>query len=138
MLLFQFEGVAEQWLSADDFAHFREWSAHPDADAVVARLAAPEALTAALGIYRDSLPPSSLVAPPRSLPPVGAPTLGVWSSGDRFLIEGPMVASGAYVTGPWTYARVEDAGHWMQLDRPAEVNELLLDFLTRVQSPAPV
>jgi pimeloyl-ACP methyl ester carboxylesterase len=138
MLLFQFEGVAEQWLSADDFAHFREWSAHPDADAVVARLAAPEALTAALGIYRDSLPPSSLVAPPRSLPPVGAPTLGVWSSGDRFLIEAPMVASGAYVTGPWTYARVEGAGHWMQLDRPAEVNELLVDFLTRVGSPAPV
>ena len=30
MLLFQFEGVAEQWLSADDFANFREWSGHPD------------------------------------------------------------------------------------------------------------
>jgi pimeloyl-ACP methyl ester carboxylesterase len=138
MLLFQFEGVAEQWLSADDFAHLREWSGHPDADAVVARLAEPEALTAALGIYRDSRPPSALVAPPPALPPVSAPTLGVWSSGDRFLIEGPMVASGAYVTGPWTYARVEDAGHWMQLDRPAAVNELLVDFLTGVESPAPV
>ncbi len=138
MLLFQFEGVAEQWLSADDFANLREWSRHPDADAVVARLAEPGALTAALGIYRASLPPSSLVARPPSLPPVTAPTLGVWSSGDRFLIEGPMVASGQYVAGPWTYARVEDAGHWLQLDRPAAVNQLLLDFLTRVGSPAPV
>jgi pimeloyl-ACP methyl ester carboxylesterase len=25
MLLFQFEGVAEQWLSADDFANTRKW-----------------------------------------------------------------------------------------------------------------
>ena len=136
MLLFQFEGVAEQWLSADGFANMREWSGHPDADPVIARLAEPGALTAALGIYRDSLPPSSLVAPPPALPPITAPTLGVWSSGDRFLIEEPMIASGAYVTGPWTYARVEDAGHWMQLDRPHALNRLLLDFLTRVESPA--
>jgi pimeloyl-ACP methyl ester carboxylesterase len=138
MLLFQFEGVAEQWLSDDDFAHLREWSGHPDADEVVARLASPGALTAALGIYRDSLPPSSLVAPPPSLPAVSVPTLGVWSSGDRFLTEGPMVASGSHVTGPWTYARVEDAGHWMQLEQPDAVNELLVDFLTQVESAARV
>ena len=62
MLLFQFEGVAEQWLSADDFANLREWSGHPDVDAVVARLAEPGALTAALGIYRDSLPPAACLA----------------------------------------------------------------------------
>jgi pimeloyl-ACP methyl ester carboxylesterase len=136
MLLFQFEGVAEQWLSADDFANLREWSGHPDVDSVVARLAAPGALTAALGIYRASLPPSSLVSPPPEWPPVAAPTLGIWSSGDRFLIEGPMVASGSFVAGPWRYARVEDAGHWMQLDRPDEVNQLLLDFLSRVEIPA--
>jgi pimeloyl-ACP methyl ester carboxylesterase len=138
MLLFQFEGVAEQWLSADDFANLRQWSGHPDADAVAARLAAPGALTAALGIYRDSLPPSWLVARPPSLPPITAPTLGVWSSGDRFLLEEPMIASREYVTGPWTYARVEDAGHWMQLDQPDAVNQLLVDFLTRVESSARV
>jgi pimeloyl-ACP methyl ester carboxylesterase len=129
MLLFQFEGVAEQWLAANDFANLREWSGHPDADAVAARLAEPGALTAALGIYRDSLPPSSLVSPPPSLPPVAAPTLGVWSTGDRFLLEGPMVASEAFVAGPWRYARVDAAGHWLQLDNPDAVNGLLLDFL---------
>ena len=136
MLLFQFEGVAEQWLSADDFANFREWSGHPDGDVVVARLTEPGALTAALGIYRASLPPSTLVSGPPPLPPVTAPTLGVWSSGDRFLLEDPMVASAASVVGPWQYARVEDAGHWMQLDRPDTVSQLLLDFLARVRAPA--
>jgi len=46
-----------------------------------------------------------------------------------------MVASGAFVAGPWRYARVEDAGHWLQLDRPDAVNELLLDFLHRTGRP---
>ena len=49
-----------------------------------------------------------------------------------------MVASAECVAGPWTYARVEDAGHWLQLDRPSVVNRLLVDFLTKVESPAPV
>ena len=35
MLLFQFEGIAEQWLSADDFANMRAWSQHPDIDQVM-------------------------------------------------------------------------------------------------------
>ena len=34
MLLFQFEGVAEEWLSKDDWRNFREWGGHPDADVV--------------------------------------------------------------------------------------------------------
>ena len=33
------------------------------------------------------------------------------------------------MTGPWRYERVEDAGHWLQLDAPDTVNALLLDFL---------
>src|SRR5688572_8923343 len=52
MLLFQFVGVAEEWLSADDWARFREWSTHPQADAVVARMARKGALTASLNVYR--------------------------------------------------------------------------------------
>ena len=70
MLLFQFEDVAEQWLSADDFANLREWSGHPDAAAVIERLRKPGALTAALGIYRHSVPASTLVTPLPALPPV--------------------------------------------------------------------
>jgi pimeloyl-ACP methyl ester carboxylesterase len=41
-----------------------------------------------------------------------------------------MVRSAAHVTGPWRYERIEGAGHWMQLDRPDRINELLLEFLT--------
>jgi pimeloyl-ACP methyl ester carboxylesterase len=36
MLLFQFAPEAEQWLTIDDGANFREWCHHPDFDAVFA------------------------------------------------------------------------------------------------------
>ncbi|WP_433364777.1 alpha/beta fold hydrolase [Actinoplanes sp. CA-142083] len=129
MLLFQFAGVAERWLSDDGFRNLREWSAHPDIEPVVERLADPAALTASLALYRAILPPESLVEAGVPLPPVTVPAMGVWSSGDGALIEEGMTGSAEHVTGPWRYERVEDAGHWLQVDAPDRVNELLLDFL---------
>ncbi len=130
MLLFQFVGVAEEWISADDFRNFREWASHPDADAVVAELRRPGALTAGLNWYRANLAPESLLAPPPVFPPVPAPTMGVWSSGDPALTERQMLDSAAYVSGTWRYERIEGAGHWMQLEATDELNALLVDFLT--------
>jgi pimeloyl-ACP methyl ester carboxylesterase len=129
MLLFQFRGVAEEWLSANDFRNFREWSGHPLADSVAARLAEPGALTASLGIYRANVPPESLIAPPPELPPVTVPAMGVWSTGDLALTEENMTNSAKFVTAPWRYERIERAGHWMQLEAPDKLNALLLDFL---------
>jgi pimeloyl-ACP methyl ester carboxylesterase len=129
MLLFQFPGVAEEWLSAEDFRNLRNWAAHPRIEEVVARLSEPGALTASLGIYRANLPPESLIAPPRDLPPVTAPALGVWSSGDLALTEENMTGSAKYVARPWRYERIEGAGHWLQIDAAAQINGLLLDFL---------
>src|SRR5256885_3808083 len=63
MLLFQFPGIAERWLSADDFRNLREWSGHPDIEPVVRRLSDPVALTASLGPYRAILGPETLVTP---------------------------------------------------------------------------
>jgi pimeloyl-ACP methyl ester carboxylesterase len=129
MLLFQFPGIAEQWLGADDFRNLREWTRHPDIESVVARLRDPAALTASLGLYRAIVPPENLVTPPPALPPVRVATMGVWSSGDLALIEAGMTGSAGYVEGPWRYERVEAAGHWLQLDAPDAVNALLVDFL---------
>jgi pimeloyl-ACP methyl ester carboxylesterase len=129
VFFFQFAGVAEEWLSSDGWANFRAWCHHPDADAIVGRWEATGTLTAALNWYRANIPPDGFIAPPLELPPVEAPTLGVWSSGDFALTEEQMTRSGEYVSGPWRYERVEGPGHWMQLEAPDEVNRLLLDFL---------
>ena len=63
-------------------------------------------------------------------PKIAARTIALWSSGDRYLIEAPVARSGEHVTGGFRYERIEDASHWLQLDAPERVNELLLDFLT--------
>ena len=128
MLLFQFEGVAEEWLSNDGFANFTQWSQHPDADEVVSRLSDPAALRASLAIYRANVPPEWLVTPALEFPPVQCPTLGVWSTGDFALTEWQMVDSRTYVTGRWRYEQV-DGGHWIPLEAPARLNALLLDHL---------
>jgi pimeloyl-ACP methyl ester carboxylesterase len=129
MLLFQFEGIAERWLSDNGWANLRAWGKHPDADNVIAELERSGSLTPALNYYRANVPPQTLVDPPLQLPAVQASTMGVWSSGDIALTEKQMSESGAHVSGPWRYERIEGPGHWMQLEAPDTVNELLLDFL---------
>ncbi|MFF0749505.1 alpha/beta fold hydrolase [Streptomyces sp. NPDC004267] len=132
MLLFQLAEVAENWLAHDDYANLREMLAeHPDAEAVMEPLREPGNLTAALNVYRAGLPAEIMFAPVLPLPPLPAtvPVMGVWSTGDRFLTEQSMADTGKHVAGSWRYERVEDAGHWLQLDQPEKVNELLLDFI---------
>jgi pimeloyl-ACP methyl ester carboxylesterase len=47
----------------------------------------------------------------------------------QILDEERMIRSAEHVTGAWRYARIEGASHWMQLDAPQHVNDLLLEFL---------
>jgi pimeloyl-ACP methyl ester carboxylesterase len=129
MLLFQFKGVAETWVSADNWANFRNVFGHPDADAVVADLEASGSLTPGLNWYRANVPPEVWVNPPPPLPPIQAPTMGIWSSGDVPLTEAQMTGSAQFVAGSWRYERLEGPGHWTPLEAPEEVNRLLLDFL---------
>jgi pimeloyl-ACP methyl ester carboxylesterase len=131
MLLFQFPGIAERWLTEQNWANFRTWAGHPDAGQVIADLEATGSLTPGLNWYRANVPPESWIAPPPALPPVQAPTMGVWSTGDPALTERQMTDSAENVAGPWRYERLDGAGHWMQLDAPDRVNALLLDFLPR-------
>jgi pimeloyl-ACP methyl ester carboxylesterase len=129
MLLFQFE-EAEALLRKDDWALFREWAAsHPDIEDAIAGFERPGALTAALNWYRASLHPRSELEPAGQLPPVQADTLGVFSTGDDFLVEAQMSESARHITGAWRYERIEAAGHWFMLEQPQRVSTLLLDFL---------
>ncbi|GAB2665456.1 alpha/beta fold hydrolase [Nocardia goodfellowii] len=129
-LFFQFHGIAERWLAEHDFANARDWLAgHPDLDEVVERLRDPRSLSASLALYRTGAGPQLLVDPP-VLPPITAPVLGVWSSDDPYLTERAMLGTEKYVTGPWRYERLDGVGHWLQLEAPDRVGELLLEFLS--------
>src|SRR3954462_10400767 len=131
MLLFQFEDVAEELLRRDDWKLLREWLREDgDVDRYIRDLSRPGALTAGLSWYRARLHPKRQLEPRPQLPPIRAPTLGLWSSKDHYLNEQPMIDSGDHVSAPFRYERVEDASHWMQLDATEHVNALLLEFLT--------
>jgi pimeloyl-ACP methyl ester carboxylesterase len=129
MLLFQFTDVAERWLSQDNWAGFRAWSRHPDVEQVISELDRTGSLTPGLNWYRANLAPDAWASPPPDLPPVQAPTMGIWSSGDMALGEPQMIDSAQSVAGGWRYERLDGPGHWMQLEAPDQVNRLLLDFL---------
>ena len=126
---FQFEGIAETILERDDWSLLREWLASsPDIERALEWMKRPGALTAGLSWYRANFRPEvwGIEIP---YPEVSAPTMGIWPTEDFALSEEQMTDSVQFCSGPWRYERIEGAGHWVMLEKPHEVNALLLDFL---------
>lgn len=129
-LFFQFEGVAETALAMNDWRLFKELTrGQGDTERYIRDLSRPGALTAALNWYRANVRPQPPPESPQPLPKIACPTLGIWSDGDPFITEGHVSRSVERMAGPWRYERITGAGHWMMLDKPAELNRLLLEFL---------
>jgi pimeloyl-ACP methyl ester carboxylesterase len=138
MLLFQFEGVAEEWFSTDDFANAREFvfdTAAPgtfseaDRGHFLEALSQPGALTAAMNYYRANIPPATWLRPPPDLPPITVPTLIIWGEGDAYLSPLILDRSAAKVQGPLAVERLPGVSHWVQQEAPDAVNERLIAFL---------
>lgn len=138
MLLFQFPGVAESWLSADDFANLRAFvfdtaapETFPEADreVFIRALSQDGALTAALNYYRANMPPVAWLRPPPELPPVTVPTMIVWGEADAYLGAELLERSMAKCAGPLRVERLPGVSHWIQQEVPQRVNDLLVDWL---------
>jgi pimeloyl-ACP methyl ester carboxylesterase len=130
-LFFQFEPVAEANIAHDDWAMLRELTpGYADIDRAIADLSRPGALTASLNWYRANLAPR-MPGQGIQFPPVTAPALGVWSDGDLYLDGARMRASGGIVKGPWRYEEIAGASHWIPLDAPDRLNDLLLAWLSQ-------
>ena len=130
MLLFMREGHAEEILTRDDWQWFRElFNHHSEMDTWLSDLSRPGALTAALNWYRANVDVETWTREGWVMPKVTVPSMGIWSTGDEYLTETQMVDSANFVDASWRYERLRGASHWMTLDRPEAVSELLLDFL---------
>ena len=127
MLFFRKPGVEEE-IRRDDWKWFRTWLRNaPDTSRYIERLSRPGALTAGLNWYRASNARPAGAAPLV----VSCPVLGIWSDGDAYLTEEQVKTSGERIRGPFQYEKITGASHWMMLDKPNELNRLLLKFLER-------
>lgn len=131
ILVHQLRGVCEWLYRRDDWALLRaHWEAARDIEETIALLSRSGRLTAGLNWYRSNIGLQRMFFPPApgamGEEIVRIPTLGVWSSGEKYLIEQQMVLSGDYVEAPWTYERIEGASHWLQVDAPDRLAALLV------------
>lgn len=100
--------------TADDFRAYREaW-------------AQPGALGAGLNWYRAFLRRDARAAPPA---PIRAPVRVIWGDRDAFLDRG-LAEAGIALCENGKACHLPEATHWVQHERPDEVNRLLIDFLT--------
>ena len=127
MLAFQIPALPEFFLSAFQFLFLRSMTSHhPEHPRWIRDLSRTCRLTAALNWYRGNF--WNLMG--QSFPRVSVPVMGLWSTGDFALTEGQMKRSDQFLDGPWRYERVPDSSHWMPLDQPQRVNELLLQWFS--------
>lgn len=126
----QLRGFCEWAYRARDWALMRRhWSSHGELDEAIRLLARPGRLTAGLNWYRSNISLERMVNTPGpgafGEERVRIPTLGVWSSGEKYLTEAQMTGSAAFVDAPWRYERIDGASHWIPYDAPERLAALL-------------
>ncbi|HEX5143245.1 MAG TPA: alpha/beta hydrolase [Mycobacterium sp.] len=141
MLRFQTPGVAEAELSADVGATMRalfaeghaavpDWIGADDLDHYIAEFTRT-GFTGGLNWYRNldrnwhttaGLPDRRIAVPALFVAGTSDPVLG-FTRTDR---------ADEVVSGPYRQELIDGAGHWIQQDSPAEVNRILLEFLSEL------
>jgi pimeloyl-ACP methyl ester carboxylesterase len=142
--LFRMPGKAERVLSDDGHRRLRAIYASrlnddappgpspiPEAvvDAYVKGFARPHRLTAALNYYRVNMGREAIEAYPPAPDPIAAPTQLVWGDADVAVGRRGTLDTAGHVAGSYRLRVLEGAGHWLQFERPAEVSELLIEWM---------
>lgn len=141
MLLFQFPGVAEEWLLNNDAANLEAFvfdtaapGTFPPAERRIFKdaLMRPGAMTAALEYYRANIPPENWLKPPPQMPPITVPTTIAWADNDAYMSDLLLERSITKVTGPLEVVMLPGVSHWAQQEAPELVTGALLAHLARV------
>ena len=147
----QLSGVADRALERDDWALirrlWRDWSPSYRLEAeewaaLRALFAAPGVKSAMLAYYRQNVPPSVMLGlrrPAFMRPrPIPAPLLAI--TGDEDGCLDTRLYEHAFLAGDYPAGhrveRIAGAGHFVQLEKPAAVNRLLVDWIRSHASPS--
>lgn len=141
-MFFQLTALAEQLIPLADFAYLRalwsDWSPGYDAGAdiehVAAALAEPAHLRAALGYYRAQFgiiaPDPAFAAEQAAAAAVPAqPTLYMHGRADGCVAAPDAAPVLALLAAGSEVDVVDDAGHFLHLEKPQEINEHIIGFL---------
>ena len=94
-----------------------------DAEIYIATLMQPGGIEGAMNWYRFG----SLAAGPT--PAIALPTLYVWGTNDATVGKRAAELTAEYVTGPYRFVAIENAGHFLVDQFPEQTSALLLDHL---------
>jgi pimeloyl-ACP methyl ester carboxylesterase len=93
----------------------------------VRSLQRPGRLTAALNYYRANLAAAGGAwASLADIGPITMPTVLLWGDQDPALGRRAAEATAHHVEGRYRLEVLEDAGHWLQFERPREVSAALI------------
>ena len=104
----------------EDFAHFRE------------TFRKPYSTRAAINYYRALIRRDLMRTPPPDhwlARTIAAPTLLIWGEHDVALGKELTYGMEDLFTGPFAIKYIADSGHWVQQERPEQVNQYLAEFL---------
>jgi pimeloyl-ACP methyl ester carboxylesterase len=94
-----------------------------DADVYIRALMEPGAIEGAMNWYRHGTLAADAVKP------VAVPTLYVWGTADATVGKIAAELTAQYVTGPYRFVAMENAGHFLVDQFPDQTSNLLLDHL---------
>jgi pimeloyl-ACP methyl ester carboxylesterase/2-polyprenyl-6-methoxyphenol hydroxylase-like FAD-dependent oxidoreductase len=133
--LFQLPVFAEAYVRWGDYQFVRRafmkgstGNRPDDIERYVEAMAVPGALTAGINYYR-ALGRMLLRERDRSRR-IDAPVLVIWGEQDPYL-GAELAEPDRRLVPDLRVERLDDVGHWAQIDRPGEVNAFLVDFLPR-------
>jgi pimeloyl-ACP methyl ester carboxylesterase len=86
-------------------------------------------MTAALDYYRANLHPAAYAAFPPCPRSIATSTLLIWGAQDPALGRRAVEETASEMAGPYRLEVIEDAGHWLQFERPSEVSRLLVEHM---------
>ena len=112
-------GGLPDWITAQEFAHYVDEFTR-------------NGFTAPLNWYRclDRNWELTATTPAET---IAVPSLFVGGTADPTLAYTPRHRAGDVVSADYREVMIEGAGHWLQQERPAEINEILVGFLTGLE-----
>ncbi|TGJ86007.1 hypothetical protein E0Z10_g2761 [Xylaria hypoxylon] len=123
--------AARAWLAANKTTDLPSWLSTDDKDTWLRTYSQPDTVAATLNYYKGMMrgvqveSEASLTNEDRELK---VPVLGLGGAEDSVTLSSAIIE----VTKPWAKAgyeeRIINSGHWMMLEKPDEINQILIDF----------